>query len=56
MSADVRSDLIEDLTYLRKGPGITPERLRNASAVVAACGGAEQPTETLLERRGHTAG
>ena len=50
MSADVRSDLIDDLTYLRKGPGITPERLRNASAVVAACGGAEQPTETLLER------
>ena len=50
MSTDVRNDLIDDLTYLRKGPGITPERLRNASSVVAACGGADQPTATLLER------
>lgn len=50
MSRDVRADLIEDLTYLRKGSGLTIERLRNASAVVAACGGLEQPSETLLER------
>jgi hypothetical protein len=47
---DVRADLIADLTYLRKGAGLTGDRLRQAGAVVAACGGADLPTETLLER------
>lgn len=50
MARDVRADLIDDLMYLRKGPGLTEERLRNASAVVAACGGSDQPTATLMER------
>lgn len=50
MRRDVRADLIEDLTYLRKGPGLTGERLRNASTVVTALGGPDLPTETLLER------
>lgn len=50
MPNDVRADLIADLTYLRKGPGLTGDRLRQAGAVVVACGGADLSTETLLER------
>lgn len=50
MPNDVRADLIADITYLRKGPGLTGDRLRQAGAVVTACGGDELPTGTLLER------
>lgn len=50
MPRDGRADLITDLTYLRKGPGLTLERLRQAGSVVQALGRADQPLETSFER------
>ena len=45
-----RSDVLGDLIYLRKGSGVTLDRLVQAHAVVEACGGREQPLETIAER------
>lgn len=42
--------LLDDLRYLRKGAGLTLARLARATAVVQACGGADQPMETVRER------
>lgn len=50
LARDVRADLIADLTYLRKGAGLTISRLAQAGAVVAHCGGPGQPLETVHER------
>lgn len=47
---DARPDLIDDLVYLRKGRGLTTNRLVRAEAVVRACGGSGQPIETIHER------
>ncbi|ROP38990.1 hypothetical protein [Saccharothrix texasensis] len=44
------SELVKDLKWLRKGPGLTLARLSKAGAVVQACGGPQQPTETTCER------
>ena len=43
-------DLVTDLTWLRKGAGLTLERLRRAGAVVQVCGGSQQPIEAAHER------
>lgn len=43
-------DLVDDLKYLRKSQGLTPERLANASAVIEAVGGRALPLDTLFER------
>lgn len=45
-----KPDLEEDLKYLRKGSGLSPERLANASAVVEALGGRDLPIDTLYQR------
>lgn len=46
-AAHGREDLITDLHYLRKGAGLTVERLRNAPAVIAYCGGSGVPLDTI---------
>lgn len=45
-----RADVLGDLIYLRKGRGATLDRLAQADAAVEACGGREQPLETVAER------
>jgi hypothetical protein len=45
-----RNDLIDDLIYLRKGPGLTLDRLKNAPAVIDYCGGPDVPLSTVRER------
>src|SRR5680860_1298039 len=43
-------DLIKDLVYLRKGSGLTPERMRDAGMVLEACGGSDQSVEVARQR------
>ena len=43
-------DLVSDLIWLRKGAGATYERLAQAAAVIAACGGTTHPIESIHER------
>lgn len=50
MASPRQQGLLDDLRYLRKGPGLTLARLARATAVVAACGGSDQPMETVRER------
>lgn len=45
-----REDLITDLNYLRKGEGLTLERLPNAPAVIDYCGGPDVPLSTVRTR------
>jgi hypothetical protein len=47
---DRQPDLVDDLVYLRKSRGLTLDRLTKAEAVVRACGGSDQPIETVYER------
>jgi hypothetical protein len=50
MTLRARQDLITDLNYLRKGEGLTLERLRNAPAVIDYCGGPDVPLSTIRTR------
>lgn len=50
MTTGSREDLISDLHYLRKGTGLTHERLRNAPTVIAYCGGTDVPRATIRTR------
>lgn len=50
MSLRSRNDLIDDLIYLRKGSGLTLDRLRNAPAVIDYCGGPDVPLSTVRDR------
>lgn len=50
MSTGSREDLLTDLHYLRKGAGLTVERLRNAPAVIDYCGGQSVPLATVRTR------
>jgi hypothetical protein len=45
-----KPDLEEDLKYLRKGTGLTPDRLANASSVIEMLGGRGLPLDTLYQR------
>lgn len=50
MTLRAREDLITDLNYLRKGEGLTLERLPNAPAVIDYCGGPDVPLSTIRTR------
>lgn len=50
MTLRAREDLITDLNYLRKGEGLTLERLPNAPAVIDYCGGPDVPLSTVRTR------
>jgi hypothetical protein len=50
MTLRAREDLITDLHYLRKGEGLTLERLPNAPAVIDYCGGPDVPLSTIRTR------
>lgn len=50
MAVRDRSDLVDDLTYLRKAAGLTVDRLRNAPAVIAYCGGPDASLDTVRTR------
>jgi hypothetical protein len=43
-------DLVTDLTWLRKDQGLTLDRLARAGEVMRACGGRDQPIETIFAR------
>jgi len=45
-----KRDLIEDLTYLRKGRGLTTDKMFSAPTLAEVCGGDEQPPEIAHAR------
>ncbi len=50
MTRRAREDLITDLNYLRKGEGLTLERLPNAPTVIDYCGGPDVSLSTVRTR------
>ena len=49
------NDLVDDLIYLRKGPGATPSRIAQASAVMDVVGGSRDASPDIVRTRLATA-